>query len=646
MAGGGLGFGSGFAQGLAGAFSDARKQNIDRENRKADMAMKAFIALKDDPSVRDYNDLAPFLEAGMGGESGGFFGKRKKGSPDIHAILAQVLGPHLGTRGASGGTGTSIARGTSTGSPAMNLAGGDVDQTPPSPVPLQKPSAVGTGVTPPSFLTSPIEKQAPGVGSDVILPMFGGGGDQAATAPSIDPTQPSAQKLFAQPSVADQAAAGSPARTGASATVTGNAPARTGLFLSHDEQAARTVADNSAALEGKITTQISLARRILPELQALDPTMTMDDALRAVGISEPRDYLGGSGGASQSIGGEIPDGKGGYTPAYAIFDRQRQAYINPETHEIMTGFRPKFTTAAGTVNQSLGADREALSRELFGKRANQLTQDQMAQVNAELPAYQQRISRGRALGTGQGNFEAPIDVKDAQASGAAVGSSSADYTGQVVPKADDTQRRRSVEAVKEQIKHIRTLLSVLPGDHELGGMAPGAVYSLRKRDPKYRAQIASLESAVNGIVNVLARAVGEQRGTQTEADAERAYSQAVATRDAFLSGDTRESATARLDESDQIIDLITGQLPPAIAPTQAPGGARTVTAAGARRPAGSPAPPVNEGGRSNPTNGAQSTDGKFRVEYADPRTGQRKIKVFPTQAAADLFKRALPAVQP
>jgi hypothetical protein len=158
----------------------------------------------------------------------------------------------------------------------------------------------------------------------------------------------------------------------------------------------------------------------------------------------------------------------------------------------------------------------------------------------------------------------PADIKDAQAAGVPVGTTPNEVAGQVVPTQAMNERRRSVETLHASLQELiddPTYLSALPKKGELGDLLPGPVFAIRKRDPKYRESIAKLEAKVNNIVNVMARAVGEQRGTQTEQDALRAEAAIVQLRDAFTTGDTQESATARIKESLKTLDGLLTRLP-------------------------------------------------------------------------------------
>lgn len=127
-------------------------------------------------------------------------------------------------------------------------------------------------------------------------------------------------------------------------------------------------------------------------------------------IEERRRRAGMGIGSVQSIAGELPDG----TPAFGVFDRMPGSptygrYIDPETHEPLEGFRPRTTTGS----TSLGADRESISRELFGKRASQLTPPEMAVVNERLTQF--GGERAAATTTARGAAAAAIPLTKEQA---------------------------------------------------------------------------------------------------------------------------------------------------------------------------------------------------------------------------------------
>lgn len=258
-----------------------------------------------------------------------------------------------------------------------------------------------------------------------------------------------------------------------------------------------------------------------------------------------------------------------------------------------------------------GSDREALSKDLFDKPYNDLDKGQRDIVLREEQLLLSSKSQSRTEGVGQGKMNTPADLNTAQDTGVAVGTKAADVAGQAVPTTANRDARRNVENLKTSLEDIKSrLLVALPKKGDLGAMAPGAAYALRRRLPAYRDQIAALESAVNGIVNVVARSVGEQRGAQTEKDAIRAEAGIVSLRDALLAGDTQESASARIDETLTIVGRILNSMPDT--PVKPP------------KPEAAPA--------AAPTT-APSTG--FTVIY------EGKPRTFPTQAKLDAFKRAV-----
>lgn len=301
-------------------------------------------------------------------------------------------------------------------------------------------------------------------------------------------------------------------------------PGPTTLFgapvLTPEQRAERETGLEISKLERTRTAQMHLARRMLPQLQQIDPSITLEDALRYVSK------------------GEL------VTPASAYRTGQFYRY---------------------------GVDREAISKALFEKPYDQLTRQEADIVLREEKSMLELEAQARGTGTATARFQAPLTAGEAQAAGVPTGTRSSELAGQVVPTLQQQDRRRSVQELQENLTYIRdNLLVALPKKGELGGMAPGAAYALRRRSNQYREQIASLESAINNVVNVMARSVGEQRGTQTERDALRAEAAIAQIRDAILTGDTQESATARIDQSLRVLEGILGRLPVQPTPQQTP----------------------------------------------------------------------------
>ena len=323
--------------------------------------------------------------------------------------------------------------------------------------------------------------------------------------------------------------------------------------LSNEQKIDREVRTKTAVSEGLMKRAETV---ILPALKAVDPDATIYDAMRILGVraDAPQDRT--------------------ITPAKLFQDqltRKATELGRALTAEEVGQLRKQWEENGGANGiYRFGQDREALAKSIFDKPFGNLTQQESAIVIREEQAMLGKEAESRASGTGQGRFTAPADLRTAQQTGVPVGTSAADVAGQAVPTQPQAERRRSVETLKTELSNIKNLLGVLPKEGELGALAPGAAYALRRRNPAYRNDIAKLESAINNVVNVMARSVGEQRGTQTERDALRAEAAIAQIRDAFLTGDTQESANARIDQSLLVLDSILNALPATPVQTKTP----------------------------------------------------------------------------
>lgn len=72
----------------------------------------------------------------------------------------------------------------------------------------------------------------------------------------------------------------------------------------------------------------------------------------------------GSGSIFQSVQGEVPDGQGGFRPVFGVFDRALGKFRDPNSQQVIEGFRPRTTSAS---NQDLGMELRPLANALFGK---------------------------------------------------------------------------------------------------------------------------------------------------------------------------------------------------------------------------------------------------------------------------------------
>lgn len=326
---------------------------------------------------------------------------------------------------------------------------------------------------------------------------------------------------------------------------------------------------------------------------------------QAVEIVKQRMIRRGGIGATgyQSVAGQVTDAEGKVQLVNAAFDRARGQYIGTDPDSEYYGIPvPGFVSRAsvGSQPRSYGMDREAIAKGKYGKQFKELTQEEASDVIQEEKKVIEGKAKSRGAGAGQAAFEKPIGVSEAQRTNTAVGASSANYAGQEMPSEAEQARRRGVENVQTELQHVKTLLAPLPKQGELAGLAPGAALAIRRRSPQYRTQIAQLESALDNMVNVLARTVGEQRGAQTEQDATRAYNTVVSMKANLLDplkGDTQESAAARIAETEQYLATVLQSLPgnPVRTPVGAPPPAASsvkppIAAKPGTKPAGAPSP--------------------------------------------------------
>jgi hypothetical protein len=237
--------------------------------------------------------------------------------------------------------------------------------------------------------------------------------------------------------------------------------------------------------------------------------------------------------------------------------------------------------------------REVLARQLFGKPAAQLQGEELAQVVDAETALIQQQSEARRLGQGIGALESPVTPQVSATTGIPVGTPGSAVSGQVVSNAADRTTRRTLGAVAAEItQRIKPLLAVLPSQSEFGGtLAPGAVLAARRRtNPQIQQQVASLDAALNSVKTTLARARGDTR--LSNADIQRIDAALASLEFDWtnpLGGDSRETAMARLAETEANLQIVLQSLPPdpvvgAPPPTPSPAGSRGTNSAPA--PAG------------------------------------------------------------
>lgn len=461
--------------------------------------------------------------------------------------------------------------------------------------------------------------------SAVLKPTFGAGGGDGSAAPSGSPGPGAAPAAPPSTSVVDSSGAIAPALTdaaepsapqapSAAAPAAGAHPTSTslgGIRLRTDEgmQEAQLALD-----ERKFRVQAQRARDIYNSFKQFDSDFTLRDAMRAAGFDV--DVNRGSRGA-----GTISQlGTFGAYLAKKQSEKAATGDDSPLTSDEVLTARSEFYAA----NRSMGVNREAIARELYGKAFALLDQSQQAEVIKKETSLIGQQAYSRTASTELAQFNAPIDAATAKATNLPVGTTGPQVAGQTILTDAEQGVQQSLAGLSTTLTDIRDRLipAALPHTSDITGtLTAGAAYQYRKR-VSHTKEVAALESTVANTVNTLAKARG-QVGAQTEPDIDRAMQALVNTQASLLNGDTVETAQQRINESMKILDEVLARLPkqamPATPAATVPAGGRGPSPA--RTPVG-----------SRPPRGA-GAPGQFTVKVGD------KTYTFPTQAAADLFKR-------
>jgi hypothetical protein len=268
-------------------------------------------------------------------------------------------------------------------------------------------------------------------------------------------------------------------------------------------------------------------------------------------------------GQVRSVSGQTigPDGRP--TLAYRVFEPSLRAYIDPVTGQPDPNFEPVNSAGMGTVYeraaQRAGYPRGSMVPPQDAARVNQIAQD-----------IREEDARRAALGGGVGKYQSPITIPQAQDTRLPVGTTGPQVAGQTIPTTAQADRRLVLGTMVNQLKRIDDLLYILPSASEAMGKVPGATIAFRRKLPAYREGFASLDSAINQILASLSRTVQQNVGTQTELDAQRAMDTLAQIKTRLLdpfSGDTQESARARIAETKLYLDEILKTLPATPTPT-------------------------------------------------------------------------------
>lgn len=249
----------------------------------------------------------------------------------------------------------------------------------------------------------------------------------------------------------------------------------------------------------------------------------------------------------QSIAGEVPNADGTTSPAYGVLDRVSGQYLDPNTRQPLMGFRPRTTTGS----TSLGADREAIAREMFGRPATQLTSDQIQKVNQEAIKRTQDIAFNRGMGTGRAkiatDLNAPIGPTAARQYNVSPTTTLSELSSTV--GLTDTQKDRlyATGQVDVLIGQIESLIpDVFPEvDPGLKGVIQTAL-SLGAQKLSGSDDLAALDASINAALAQIAQLSGQPGSRLSDKDIELAKSTLVNLTPSLFGGDTINTARARL----------------------------------------------------------------------------------------------------
>lgn len=528
---GAAGFGGGFASGLSGVLlkdRDSKAQKARDEEARRDRLFQTMlpIYLENVESPADleglFQDRFPDL---MGGASTGKGKKGKAGSPSPFDTISHFLGPLIGKKG--------------------GMAAG---------APQQQPD----GIT--------VTDTAGGAPDPMIWPAAGG--ELQPAAPGV--VDPAAAALIGQPSV--PSAAVTPAGAPAAAAVTPTATRRSLMgvpLMSEDEKIERDITK-----QAKVSTALMERARttILPALRSVDPSATIQDALRVMGINIPRDYAS-SGAANQSIAGEMEDG----TPAFGVFNRATGKYNDPDTGDPLPGFRPRTSTGS----TSLGADRESLAKELFGKRASALTPAEMAQVNAKLPERAGVMSESRGLGTGRAKITTDLNAPIGPTAAALYNVPPTTTLGQLnqtnTLRPDQQEKVASLGQVDQLLDEIGEALPLVFPDVEPGVWGTlQTQFALGTKKLAADEDLATLDASINAALAQVAQLSGQPGSRLSDNDIKMAKSTLAELNPKIFGGDTLRTAQARLGVVRRLLEKARSSVPSRQA--AAPAGAKPAVA--------------------------------------------------------------------
>jgi len=294
--------------------------------------------------------------------------------------------------------------------------------------------------------------------------------------------------------------------------------------------------------EKAVTGKVALARRMLPQLQAADPTATMDDALATVGIRTPS--AAARSAANQSIAGELADG----TPAFGVFHRESGTYLDPATGKPLDGFRPRTTTAS----TSLGQLAERAAKELgFANATAAARAGKMAEVNAKVQALQEAEAQARGTGTGRAKITTELNSPIGPTAAGLYNVSPTTTLGQlgstVTLRPDQQEKVASLSQVDQLLDEIATALPKVYPEVDPGVWGRlQTQFSLGAQKLSADEDLAALDAAVNAALAQVAQLSGQPGSRLSDRDVALARSTLAELTPKVFGGDTLRTAKARL----------------------------------------------------------------------------------------------------
>lgn len=557
---GAAGFGGGFAKGLASVLMSNRQAQAKKKSEEEERKDRLFSAmlpslLENAESPADlesvFTERFPDLFGGTAGKSGGKGKAGGKSSP--FEMIQHFIGPLLGKKQQAGG-------GPQVGND-LPSQGGITGNLPGRSLPME---------------VDPITGEAP-------------------TSPVVPPAT-AALAAGAPPPAVPVAAAGAPAA----------ATRRTlfGVPLMSEEERATRDAKRITGREGAVATaRVDVARRLLPQLQALDKNVTLEDALRYVSKGDLfNPYTGSTGGVS-SVPGQVTEADGSTHPEFGIFDRKLQGYVYPAGHEKAGQTIPGFTPRTSTGSTNLGADREAKARELFNKPASALNSEEMAKVNAALPQFAGQMAEGRGLGSGRAKIttelNSPIGATAASLYNVPPTTTLAELSQTNTLRPEQQEKVASLGQVDQLLDDINKALPTVFPDVEEGIWGRlQSQFSLAMQKLAADDDLAKLDGAINASLAQVAQLSGQPGSRLSDKDIELAKSTLAELKPSVFGGDTLRTAKVRLGVLQRLLDKAKSAVPSKEASpgsTKAPAGAAPAAGGGAGGTGGATGATIKDG---------------------------------------------------